>query len=180
MLGPPRTDRFTLTDAKRVGLGLRQQDADADLFLEDADGNVLYRSTVAATGNERIAQTLLAGTYYVRVETQEAGTNAYAFRQGVSAPDPDAVAALQAQQGTAVDEVPAFAAASYTFDLAENADGSTDRVSLGTVAATGPEGAAPVYSLVGSNDAGLFEIDANTGELYYKGSGEYYEPGTTS
>ena len=90
------------------------------------------------------------------------------------------MAALQAQQGTAVDEVPTFAAASYTFDLAENADGSTDRVSLGTVAATDPEGAAPVYSLVGSNDAGLFEIDANTGELYYKGSGEYYEPGTTS
>ena len=33
---------------------------------------------------------------------------------------------------------------------------------------------------MGNNDAGLFEIDANTGELYYKGSGEYYESGTTS
>ena len=43
--------RFTLTEAKEVGLGLRQQDADADLFLEDAEGNVLYSSTVDGTAN---------------------------------------------------------------------------------------------------------------------------------
>ena len=92
--------RFTLTEAKRVVLGLRQQDADADMFLEDSDGDELYGSTASGTDNEVIAQTLLAGTYYVRVESQEAGTNAYVFRYGVSAPDPDALAALQAEQGT--------------------------------------------------------------------------------
>ena len=92
--------RFTLTEAKRVVLGLRQQDADADMFLEDSDGNELYGSTASGTDNEVIAGTLLAGTYYVRVESQEAGTNAYVFRYGVSAPDEDALAALQAEQGT--------------------------------------------------------------------------------
>ena len=169
--------RFTLTEAKRVGLGLRQQDTDADLYLEDADGNVLYRSTTSGTGNERIAQTLLAGTYYLRVESQEAGLNAHVVRYGVSAPDPDAVAALEQASGTAPNEAPTFVESSYAFDLAENADGSTNRVSLGTVAATDPEGATLSYRLVG--DSSSFEVDETSGELFYKGSGEDFESATT-
>ena len=169
--------RFTLTEAKRVGLGLRQQDADADLFLEDANGTVLYSSTASGTGNEVIDQTLLAGTYYVRVESQEAGVNAHVVRYGVSAPDADALAALQQQSGTVTDEAPTFGQQGYAFALAENADGSTSRVSLGTVAATDPEGSTPVYSLVGDSDS--FEIDAASGELFYTGAGEDFESGTT-
>ena len=169
--------RFTLTEAKKVGLGLRQQDANADLFLEDADGTVLYSSTNSGTDNEAIAETLLAGTYYLRVESQEAGGNAHVVRYGVSAPDADAVAALQQQSGTAVNAAPAFAETSYTFYLAENADGSTDRVSLGTVAATDPEGATLSYTLVGGNDS--FEVDETTGELFYTGTGEDFESETT-
>ena len=169
--------RFTLTEAKRVGLGLRQQDADADLYLEDADGNVLYRSTTSGTGNERIAQTLLAGTYFLRVESQEAGLNAHVVRYGVLAPDPDAVAALQERPGAAVNEAPTFGQQGYAFDLAENADGSTNRVSLGTVAATDPEGTTLSYRLVGNS--GSFEIDETSGELFYKGSGEDFESATT-
>ena len=92
--------RFTLTEAKRVVLVLRQQDADADMFLEDSDGDELYSSVASGTDNEVIAETLLAGTYYVRVESQETGVNAHVFRYGVSAPDEDALAALQAEQGT--------------------------------------------------------------------------------
>ena len=171
--------RFTLTEAKQVGLGLRQQDANADLFLEDANGNVLYRSTNSGTDNEVITETLLAGTYYLRVESQAAGENAHVVRYGVSAPDPDRVTALQQQSGTAVNEAPTFAETSYAFDLAENADGSTNRVSLGTVAATDPEGTAPAYSLAGGNESGSFDIDATSGELFYTGSGEDFESGTT-
>ena len=173
--------RFTLTEAKRVGLGLRQQDADADLFLEDADGTVLYSSTSSGTTNERIEETLLAGTYYLRVESQEAGENAHVVRYGVSAPDADALAALQQQSDTATvvttNAAPTFGQQGYTFDLAENADGSTNRVSLGTVAATDPEGATLAYSLVGASSS--FEIDETSGELFYNGSGEDYESGTT-
>ena len=170
--------RFTLTEAKEVGLGLRQQDANADLFLEDADGNVLYRSTNSGTTNEAIAETLLAGTYYLRVESQEAGVNAHVVRYGVSAPDADALAELLQQSGTAVNAAPTFGQQGYTFSLAENTDGSTNRVSLGTVAATDPEGATLAYSLVG--DSGSFGIDEATGELFYTGSGEDFESDTAS
>ena len=171
--------RFTLTEAKEVGLGLRQQDADADLFLEDAEGNVLYSSTVDGTANEAINETLLAGTYYVRVEAQEAGDNDFKLRYGVSAPDAAAVTALEQQGQGGTNEAPAFAETSYAFDLAENADGGTTRVALGTVSATDPEAAALTYSIEGGNAAGLFEIDGSTGALSYKGSGEDYESGTT-
>ena len=171
--------RFTLTEAKQVGLGLRQQDANADLFLEDANGNVLDSSTNSGTDNEVITETLLAGTYYLRVESQAAGENAHVVRYGVSAPDPDRVTALQEQSGTAVNEAPSFGQQGYAFALAENADGSTNRVSLGTVAATDPEGATLVYALVGGNLSGSFEVDETSGELFYTGAGEDFESGTT-
>ena len=90
--------RFTLSAAKEVHLGLRQQETDADLFIEDEDGNVLYRSSAGGTANEELQQTLLAGTYYVRIEAQEAGASTYVFRYGVNAPDPAVVAGLEAQQ----------------------------------------------------------------------------------
>ena len=92
--------RFTLTEAKRIGLGLRQQDTNADLFLKDAEGNVFHSSTEAGTASEWIGETLLAGTYYVRIEAEEAGQNDYVFRYGVTAADPDEVARLQAQMET--------------------------------------------------------------------------------
>ena len=172
--------RFTLTEAKQIGLGLRRQDANADLFLEDADGNVLYSSTEAGTANEAIWKTLLAGTYYVRVESQEAGQNDHVFRYGVGAPDPDEVARLEQQTQGGTNEAPAFGQQSYAFDLAENADGSANGVALGTVSARDPENASLSYSIAGGNAAGLFEIDASTGALSYIGSGEDYESGTTS
>ena len=45
------------------------------------------------------------------------------------------------------------------------------------MAATDPEGVNLAYSLVG--DSGSFEIDETSGELFYNGSGEDYESGTT-
>ena len=171
--------RFTLSEARRVGLGLRQQDANADLFLEDAEGNVLYSGTEEGTANEWISQTLLAGTYFVRVEAQEEGANEFKLRYGVSAANPDVVAALeQQQQGT--DEAPEFAQPSYAFDLAENADGGAIGVALGAVSATDPEDAAVSYSIEAGDSGGLFAIDSETGALSYEGAGEDYESGTTS
>ena len=48
------------------------------------------------------------------------------------------------------------------------------------MSATDPEGSSLTYSIVHGNDADLFEIDAATGALSYKGTGEDYESGTTS
>ena len=169
--------RFTLSEAKEVVLGLRRQDADADLFIEDEDGTVLHAGESAGTANEALRATLLAGTYYVRIEAREEGANAYVFRYGVGEPDAEEVARLE-QQGAP--QAPAFAGEGYAFDLAENADGSGERVSLGSVSATDPDSPALTYSIEAGNDAGLFEVDGATGELFYAGVGEDYESGPTS
>ena len=76
---------FTLTAPKEVGLGLRRQDADGDLYLEDGDGTVLYRGEGAGSASESITETVSSGTYYVRVEAQESGSNEYRLRYRVSA-----------------------------------------------------------------------------------------------
>ena len=82
--------RFTLTAEKSVDLGLREQDANADLILEDIDGNVLHSSRESGTADESLQVTLQAGTYYVRVEAQAAGTNAFELRYEVTVPEPPA------------------------------------------------------------------------------------------
>ena len=76
-------------------------------------------------------------------------------------------------------EAPAFGQAGYAFGLAEDTDGSADRIALGTVSATDPDGGSVTYSIVGGNAVGLFEIDAASGELFYTGGGEDYETGST-
>ena len=77
--------RFTLSAGKQVAIRLRRQEFDAHLYLEDADGAVLGSSESGSDSNEQIDQTLPAGTYFVRVEAQEAGRNDYRLRYGVSA-----------------------------------------------------------------------------------------------
>ena len=172
--------RFTLSEAKGVHFGLRQQETNADLILEDEGGVVIASMTTDGTANEELPRTLLAGTYFVRIEAQEAGASTYVFRYGVTAADPEAVRELERLlQEENAGQVPAFGQQDHVLALAENADGSTSRVSLGTVSATDPEGVALAYSVVGGNEADLFEIDAATGELFYAGSGEDYESGST-
>ena len=105
-----------------------------------------------------------SGTYYISANGKGSGTGTY--RLSVTQVSPPA------------QEAPAFAEPSYAFALAENADGSTARVSLGTVSVMDPEGAALSYSLEGGNGSGLFEIDAASGELFYTGTGEDFESGT--
>ena len=90
--------RFTLSEPREVHVGLRQQETNADLFLEAEDGGVIAGRATAGTGNEEIKQTLLAGTYYVRIAAQEAGDSSYVFRYGVNDPDADGVARLKAPQ----------------------------------------------------------------------------------
>ena len=170
--------RFTLTAEKQVVFGLRQQDADADLFIEDGDGVVLHSGTASGTVNEAVSATLLAGTYYVRIEAQEAGDSSYVFRYGVTS-GADEVARLQQQQEAARNVAPSFAQQSYTFTLAENADGSANGVSLGAVTASDPENSTLTYRIAAGNAAGLFAVDAATGTLSYTGLGEDYESGAT-
>ena len=81
---------------------------------------------------------------------------------------------------TDVAEAPAFEEERYAFALAENTDGSDNRLALGAVAATDPDGDAVRYSLSGGNDSELFAIGETSGELYYVGGGEDDESGATT
>ena len=76
-----------------------------------------------------------------------------------------------------VPQAPVFEQPDYTFELRENEDGSTSRVSIGTVSANDPEGSAVSYSIVGGNESGMFEVDGVSGELFYTGTGEDAEDG---
>ena len=141
--------------------------------IHDASGNLIGGTADNNRGQGRNARKTFtadrSGTYYV-------SAGAWGNREGtykLTVTDVNV-------NVTDVDEAPAFAEARYDFELAENADGSSARVALGTVSATDPEGSSLTYSIVHGNDADLFEIDAATGALSYKGTGEDYESGTTS
>ena len=78
---------------------------------------------------------------------------------------------------------PVFGATSYSFELAENAAGSTDAnmdnlpdgVTVGTVSATAADMDAITYSITAGNTDSKFAIDGSSGALTYIGSGEDYE-----
>ena len=68
-------------------------------------------------------------------------------------------------------EAPEFGETSYAFALPEHVDGSTERVSLGAVSATDPDGDVVRYELVGGNESGRFELDEQTGRSTTSGPG---------
>ena len=161
--GSPTGDG-TLSDPYLRGI----YDADGNRISNttDDDGGQSYNSRVSFTATE-------SGTHYI-------AAGAYSSRQGtyeleVTDTSPPETPPEQVQQ-----QPPAFGSQFYAFELEENADGSANRISLGTVSATDPDGGSVSYSIAGGNAAGLFEIDAASGELFYVGGGEDYETGSTT
>ena len=71
---------FSLTATREVMVKLRQMERNADLFLEDQDGNELASSTEPGTADEAIFHELDAGTYYIRVKAMQRGSNIYKLR----------------------------------------------------------------------------------------------------
>ena len=69
--------RFTLTDTRSIFLSIANLSANADLYLEDANGRVLSRSTNGGTNFEALLRTLEAGTYFIRVDANDSGTIDY-------------------------------------------------------------------------------------------------------
>ena len=135
----------------------------------DGDGRLIPGTTIPDGGtshNSRLVFTVPGeGTYYIATSgngTYPSGTGTYELEVR--------------DVGT-----PVFAESGYRFALTENADGSVNRQSLGTVTATDPDGDGAVrYSLTGGNETELFAIGETSGELYYVGSGEDYESRVTS
>ncbi|NGZ28194.1 MAG: hypothetical protein G8345_15040, partial [Magnetococcales bacterium] len=67
--------RFTLGGQSNVNLLLNGMTSDADLYLHNAAGTVLFSSTMGGSSPESLTQTLNAGTYYVRVQQYNGNTN---------------------------------------------------------------------------------------------------------
>ena len=99
--------KFSITEPKRLHIGLRQLDFNADLVLEDSEGTVLGESSKDGVANEAKVATILEGAYYIRVEAREKGVNQYVLRYGVGEPDPKKVdearkSALKADPGVSL------------------------------------------------------------------------------
>ena len=75
--------RFTLADARTMRFELRNLSANADLRLEDANGQWLRSSSRSGTSIDAIVHTLSAGTYYIRVNTWERSTVRYQLQYRV-------------------------------------------------------------------------------------------------
>ena len=76
--------RFELSSPQSVEMVLRLLNANADVFLEDADGEVLGSGVELGKSDERFSLTLAAGTYGVKVES--AGPVRYRLKLKVTEP----------------------------------------------------------------------------------------------
>ena len=77
---------FTITESMKLRTILAQQEANANLILEDANGSILETSDNTGTDDESIKTTLDAGTYYIRIDSQQIGDNAYVLSYSVTDP----------------------------------------------------------------------------------------------
>ena len=77
---------FSLTATREVMVKLKEMERNADLFIEDQDGNELASSTEAGTADDAIFHELDAGTYYIRVEAMQRGSNIYKLRYKATEP----------------------------------------------------------------------------------------------
>ena len=145
----------------------------------DPEGAVLSYSIAGGNGSGLFEIDAASGELFYTGTGEDFEAGAGPFELTVRASDGDLFSDTTVTVTVAdVQEAPAFAEQGYEFELAENTDGSTARVSLGTVAAADPEGAALGYSIAGGNASGRFEIDSGSGELFYTGAGEDFEAGT--
>ena len=92
--------KFTITEPRRVHLGIRQQEFNADLFLMDDTTAQKQRgkSEKEGTANEAIVKTLLEGDYLILVVAKEKGDNSYRLRYNTNDPNPDKVAELREKE----------------------------------------------------------------------------------
>ncbi|MDE0580110.1 MAG: cadherin-like beta sandwich domain-containing protein [bacterium] len=151
--------RFDLSSPQSVEVVLRLLTANADVFLEDADGEVLGSGTELGRSDERFSLTLAAGTYGVRVESS--GPVRYRMKLKVTEPVGDSV-------GKSTTESPVDS---------ETGDDPQPEADTGTDTGTDPVEAWTAVLDVGANDDGagysrwaqfgsltpvLFEVDGSS------------------
>ena len=133
-------------------------------YREGASGNWNGHPHSGTTTTTTISNLKTNANYQVRVRaTGPEGTSEW------SDPAPGST-------NTVDNAAPVFGATGYSFTLAENADGSTTPVSVGTVSATDADaGNTVTYSITAGNTGSVFAIDGSSGAITYTGDGEDFE-----
>lgn len=80
--------RFEITSTRNVFVGLRRQDANADLFLLDEDEEEIDASEARRRKREDVGGSLDPGTYFVLVKAKTMRVNKYILRYYVEDPAP--------------------------------------------------------------------------------------------
>ena len=161
------TDYFavTLTETRQVFFSLEEQAGDITLYLEALSGDIVG-STILSDGDNRLLyKTLDAGTYYLRAESETAGSYVLAYLVDIALPAPTIVLVPleTAEQGEQPVSEPANG------DLPGNST-TTGRAIVDAQAVSG--------RLSSYNDADWFKVESltqgHTYEAYLWGHSYYY------
>ena len=161
--------RFALSRARLVRLRLQRPKTPAALYLEHAQGTVVCGRVCATSTGEWLAATLQAGAYFVRVDFPSVARRASGLLLEVAPPHDDRVHRPVVPNVNRQGCAPQADAATGPDRQADVIDSRYQRISLGKVVPPASGRATGCYRLVGGNDAGLFELDGDTGELYFVG-----------
>ena len=171
--------RFALTEHRLVSFGLRNHRTGAELFLENAEGTALCGRTHADSADEWMSAALAPGTYYTRVRTTRSEGRPVILRYRLSAASEGIVPEFERPTGQRRDQTAPSARANGMHAPSGRVNGNEAGVSLGTVTNPDTAGKTVRHRLVGGNEAGLFELHARTGELFFTGTEANVERGTT-
>ena len=171
--------RFSLARPAREGLELRVQGSRAELMLESSGQAALCGRTRAGAPGEWLIARLEPGTYCARIRQPWRGAQPFVLRYTVCDAARDTVPELLAHSAPRSGRIVGDSGANGSDAPATPDGGTANRVSLGTVVEPDAAGRGVRHLLVGGNDAGLFELDPVTGELFFTGREQDMPHGTT-
>ena len=141
----------------------------------DSIGNTEYSIQSGDTNKFNINSTMGQITYIGTGEDYESGTTQYTLTVKASDGTNEDTATVTININNLNDNPLEFEQNTYTFNLDENADGSTTPKHLGTVTATDSDNSGNIEYSIQSGDTNKFNINSSSGEVEYIGSGEDYE-----
>ena len=171
--------RFSLTEPRLVSFGLQFSRGSADLFLEDAAGDPLCGRTHTGSPGQWLSAKLDPGAYFVRVRMPACDGTPFVLRYSAAPPSGHIVRGLRRHVKPSRERAVQRTRANGGYAPSGRIGGAPGRVSLGTVPGPDWTGSAVRHRLVGGNEAGLFELDSLTGELFFTGTQADVVPGAT-
>ena len=145
----------------------------------DTGDTITYSITQGDTNKFNINSTTGQITYIGTGEDYESGTTQYTLTVKASDGTNEDTATVTITINNLNDSPLEFEQSTYTFNLDENADGSTTPKPLGKVTANDADNIGNTEYSIQSGDTNKFNINSTTGQITYIGTGEDYESGTT-